>query len=408
MSDTSEPATDGELDLEDAVRLGVKLHQSGDHAGAARIYASVLRLAPDMPAAVHFCGVLLDQRGDEDGLTMMARSLELSPREIGWWGNYAQALAARGRNEEAETAFLRGVAVDPSDGAAYLRLEKFLTAQGRIADLVRLHAEYVLASAEGRHPSELGRANVRLGRLAEGAAHFQRWLDAEPHNPVAAHLLKAARGETPERAGDEYVALAFDNYADRFDEHIVSLDYRGPSLIARALEQTCGAPRAALDIIDAGCGTGLCAAVIKPYARRLVGVDLSQGMLDRAARLGLYDELTRGELTAFLEGLPAASCDVVVICDTFCYFGRLEKPLEATKRALREGGSALFTLEASLSGGVTLDSSGRYQHSDAHVREAASAAGLAIEELRPEKLRDEGGRPVAGWLVRLKRAAAKG
>ena len=28
-----------------------------------------------------------------------------------------------------------------------------------------------------------------------------------------------------------------------------------------------------LDVLDAGCGTGLCGPLLAPYARRLVGVD---------------------------------------------------------------------------------------------------------------------------------------
>ena len=41
-------------------------------------------------------------------------------------------------------------------------------------------------------------------------------------------------------------------------------------------------PAKALDILDAGCGTGLCGPLLAPYARRLVGVDLSDGMLKHA------------------------------------------------------------------------------------------------------------------------------
>ena len=35
-------------------------------------------------------------------------------------------------------------------------------------------------------------------------------------------------------------------------------------------------------VLDAGCGTGLCGPLLRPYAKRLVGVDLSSGMLERA------------------------------------------------------------------------------------------------------------------------------
>lgn len=46
-----------------------------------------------------------------------------------------------------------------------------------------------------------------------------------------------------------------------------------------------------LDILDAGCGTGLCADVLRPYAKSLVGVDLSPQMLALAAKQQIYDQL---------------------------------------------------------------------------------------------------------------------
>ena len=39
-------------------------------------------------------------------------------------------------------------------------------------------------------------------------------------------------------------------------------------------------------ILDAGCGTGLCVAFLKPLAAHLVGVDLSGSMLKQASRRG--------------------------------------------------------------------------------------------------------------------------
>ena len=54
----------------------------------------------------------------------------------------------------------------------------------------------------------------------------------------------------------------------------------------------------ALEVLDAGCGTGLAAPLLGPYARRLVGVDLSGAMLEQARALPQYDELVE-ELTKF-------------------------------------------------------------------------------------------------------------
>jgi SAM-dependent methyltransferase len=48
-------------------------------------------------------------------------------------------------------------------------------------------------------------------------------------------------------------------------------------------------------VLELGCGTGLCAALFRPAAARLVGVDVSARMLERARARGLYDELLLGD-----------------------------------------------------------------------------------------------------------------
>jgi predicted TPR repeat methyltransferase len=51
-----------------------------------------------------------------------------------------------------------------------------------------------------------------------------------------------------------------------------------------------------LDVLDAGCGTGLCGTIIAPFACRLVGVDLSEGMLAHAKDKNVYHRLVKAEL----------------------------------------------------------------------------------------------------------------
>ena len=60
-------------------------------------------------------------------------------------------------------------------------------------------------------------------------------------------------------------------------------------------------PSKRLDVLDAGCGTGLCGPLVAPYARRLAGVDLSEGMLAHAKEKNVYDELIEGRA----DGVPA-------------------------------------------------------------------------------------------------------
>ena len=153
-------------------------------------------------------------------------------------------------------------------------------------------------------------------------------------------------------------------------------------------------------MLDAGCGTGLCVGFLRPVARRLVGVDLSGKMLDKARQRGGYDELVEAELTAYLEAHPRAF-DLVVAADVILYFGRLERLTSAIRAALRPGGCLVFTVEAGADEerGWTLDDGGRYAHHPAYLRSVLENAELQLRELVEDRLRFELGAEVRGWIV---------
>ena len=168
------------------------------------------------------------------------------------------------------------------------------------------------------------------------------------------------------------------------------------------------APNRSLDILDAGCGTGLCGPLLKPFAARLVGVDLSGGMLKEAAKRELYDELVNAELAAYMALNPSAF-DIIVACDTLVYHGRLEDAVMAAASALKPGGRLLFTLEHLPDDygnpRYRLAPTGRFCHSAAYVRTTLAMAGLVEASTDGIIPRLECGEPVDGLLVTAKALA---
>ena len=152
----------------------------------------------------------------------------------------------------------------------------------------------------------LGEAREKLGDLDAAAQAFRMSLVADPADAqgAAARLALMGRGETPGALPQAYVARLFDDYAWRFDKHLIkNLGYRAPALIAEALSAVAPGRRFASGL-DLGCGTGLMGAALRERVDRLAGVDLSAAMITKARERGVYDALHGRRRAAMLGREP--------------------------------------------------------------------------------------------------------
>jgi predicted TPR repeat methyltransferase len=250
-----------------------------------------------------------------------------------------------------------------------------------------------------------------MNEREEAVDLLQQWIAFDPDNSAARHLLAAHTGDqVPDRASDSYVRELFDDFASSFDQVLQNTNYRAPELIGQRVARVLAKARGDLHILDAGCGTGLCGMLLRRYARRLVGVDLSPGMLAKARARDVYDELVERELTNYLASAPHAF-DLIVSADTLCYFGRLETILAAARGRLLPRGWLIFTLEKAeppLSAqSFHLGPHGRYSHGEDYVRTALTASGFEIMDISSDVLRQEMHENVSG-LVLIARPATGG
>lgn len=216
------------------------------------------------------------------------------------------------------------------------------------------------------------------------------------------HILAAWIGWRSPRAPRAYVRDLFDEYAGRYDRHLLhDLGYAAPNLVRVAVGERLAGRKAA--VADLGCGTGLCGPLFRPVAAQLVGVDLSPRMLAQARRRGIYDELVEGDLVVFLEGRPAGF-DLLIAADVLVYIGDLGPLLRAAAAALRPGGLAALTVEAAdTDGDYVLRRTGRYAHGGGYLAATAAEAGLAVLSSQRAVVRREGGEPVWGIVALLAR-----
>jgi predicted TPR repeat methyltransferase len=402
-------------------------------------------MAPNHPQALHYSGVLAHQQGRNDEAVMLIeKSLALQPDRADCYNNLGIILQSSGKLERAIEAYERAIALDPSHANAYSNLGVLLRASGKASQAeaayrraIRLDSDHIDAYTNlgillnglkrteeaaacfskviTLRPSHrearrlLALAHCTLGEIGEAVNIFKKWLEEEPEDPIALHMLAACTGrDVPARASSEFVERTFDSFASSFESKLERLSYRAPALVAAIVGDLALEASNSLDVLDAGCGTGLCGPLIAPYARRLVGVDLSQGMLAHAKDKNVYHALVKAELMKYLRNNREAF-DLIVSADTLVYFGDLEGVLVAATEALRPNGFLVFTLEHAVRGGPDVDYRlgfhGRYSHGRAYVERILTVVGLQPTIAHAE-LRMEAGVPVAGLVVRATKSVA--
>ena len=381
-------------------------HRAGRLAEAESGYYEVLRQRPAEPRALHFLGLLQFHRGDlEGGIERVLHSLKSDPGNARTWNALGGMLIAVGRTMDAKDAYRRATEVSPEGAEGWYNLGICLRNENDFDGAIVCLREALARDADySRAHEALGMLFYQLGRSQEAARVYADWSSREPSNAKASHMAAAMSGQNvPNRAADEYVRKLFDESAETFDTNLEKLEYRAPQAVAQAL--TSRADGKFPTVLDAGCGTGQCGPLIRALSWRLVGVDISEKMIERAQTRECYDELVTSELTAFLHWRMRAF-DAVVSADTLVYFGALGQLFAAANESLRERGLLIFTLEA-LEGGASeeyrLQEHGRYAHNESYVREALSAANFSVESLNFEAFRKEREQDVPGFLVVARR-----
>lgn len=383
---------------------------------AAAEYRRALELVPDHAPALNQLGAALQMLGQfEEAVVCHARALKLREQKYpSAASNCANALRKLGRYAEAEQFYRQVVAQWPEDPAAHTNLVIVLNMMSKTDEAIALGRAGIdkwPTLPETHHA--LAFALESAGQKDEAIAHYQHAANLVPDSQAAKYDVAAATGaNAPPHAPAEYVRSLFNDYAPYFDQHLTAvLGYQVPQQLAemiQAADARAAGNVPALDILDLGCGTGLMAPLVKPFAKSLVGVDLSQRMIVKAEERGLYDSLVLGDATELLQ-TQHQSFDLIIAAELVIYIGDLAYLLPLVGNALRPGGLLALSIETgeeiSETLGYKLRATRRYAHSPAYVRQMALVSGLSEVASKPVSLRRAAGKMEAGELFVFKRGA---
>jgi len=360
----------------------------------------------DAAAARFAAGVQLLDAGDFAGAEReLHGALELRPGHAETHYKLANACKEQDKLAEAERHYLAALALDPGHAEAHNNLGAALQLMQR-AEAAQASYRRAIAAKPGLSQPylNLGRLLQQLGKAGEARACYAQALARGVEREVFQHLLDAAEGAGTAQAPPAYVRATFDSFAQQFDRHLVdTLDYHIPEMLSSAVRAL--SPPAQMDILDLGCGTGLCGDCLRDLARRLVGVDLAPKMLEVARGRGCYGELVLAEAGQYLSSLASPGFDLVVAADVLIYIGDVGQVFSEVARVLRPAGWFAFSVEqpSQACDSYRLEQSGRYAQSLAYVRKLAREHGLIERSCRDVAIRKHGAQALPGQLLVLQK-----
>lgn len=384
--------------------LGTALRAAGRLDEAVQSYQRALSLRPGSPPVHNDLGGAMIRLGRTDeAIRCFQMAIQLDPNYPHPYRNLGPLLLQLGRVREAASVLSELVRLDPASAKARYELGTALARSDRPADAVhQLRQAVTLDPSLGSAWCNLGLALEDLGKMQESAAALAEARRLLPQSAqVAFHCGAVGASDPPRQCPPEYLLELFDDYADRFDEHLFNrLAYRGPQLLLEAIGRIEHPP--IMDIADLGCGTGAAGPLFRPIAKKLVAVDVSPRMLDKARQRGVYDELACGQIADFLRERPT-SFDLLLAADVFIYIGDLRETFEVAATSLRPGGLFAFTIETIDSSDYVLRATRRYAQSLAYVQRLAENLRFQSALTSPAVIRAGEGPAVEGAVVVLRR-----
>ena len=381
--------------------LGNVLRDQGKSAAAAEAYAKAVKLSPNSAAGhLNLGRALHDQGKFPQAIDAVNKAIALKPDWPEPCNSLGNIFWDQGRLNDAIAQYSKAVELSSNHAAAHQSMGKIFALQGKIEDSIACFRRAVQAEpVNAKAHSYLGHMLAESGRRAEACEAYAEAIRLKPDSPKWRFKLAALSGDSSvTTAPMQHIQDLFDDYAPRFEQHLVDqLNYRGPEQLHEAVERV--TDRHDLDILDLGCGTGLCGAQFRSMARWIVGVDLSPAMIESSARRRVYDQLLQGELMIALN--ETARYDLILAGDVLIYVGDLTAMMPAVAKALRSGGLFAFTIEDYAGEGFFLQPQMRFAHSLNYIRSLAKASELSELSATSVMLRKQGATGANGWIIVL-------
>jgi len=370
-------------------------------------FKALLRLNPEHAAALfHLASIWMKQGNYGIAAPYFHHILKHHPEHLESKINLAACCLKLGDLPGAEKYYSQALSISPEDSQLYFNLGVIQAQQGLFEKALEYYDRALsLAPDYFEAWNNAGVACLAMQHQQDALRYFNEAKKRQPDNQSIRYLVQMlSQKDAPGSSPPEYISSLFDSYAEHYEPHLQQvLHYAVPTVFQRVLDKYKSKMiKNQLDILDMGCGTGLCAPCVKAFSRKLTGVDLSGKMLEQAESKALYDELVLADYLSFLSDKEACY-DLVLAGDVLVYSGDLSPLFATVKKALRPGGLFLFNVEISDKQDYYLASNGRFAHSRAYLEKLGKLYAFHILDYQAVILREQLGQPVKGHVYLMQR-----
>ncbi|MGD9638262.1 MAG: tetratricopeptide repeat protein [Alphaproteobacteria bacterium] len=387
--------------------LGIALEKQENYNDAEEAFRNAIKIAPKYADAIKNLGnILFATKQFDKAEDAYKDALKIDKNLFDAYVNLGNLLQTQNRVDEALEYYRKAIIINPEQPEVCNNLALAVQATGDIEEAIGLFCSSLYLKPDliqTKYNLALAIYDLYFQQDQEKAIKItENWLRNVKNDPVATHLLLSLKGETLENgASSAYLTEFFDAFALDFEKTLDNLKYQTPNIIGKILSDL-NLSQAGLNILDLGCGTGLCGKILKPYAQTLVGIDLSSKMLEKAKDKRVYDRLEQQDLKKSLN--QTDKFDLIIAADVFCYFGNLKTVISQIASCLEIGGYAIFSIEEEINGNnFQIYPSGRYKHNFKYLEDVIFNSGLTIIELKKEQIRLEKNEPVLGIIAIVKK-----
>lgn len=387
--------------------LGLVELEWGNNEHAADAFRRAAEIDPTDPDYPFNLGNALSTMGDvEGGKRQFERTVALNPRHVHAWNNLGIMLRECGDPEAAVNAYQQALKIDPRFADAHFNLANLHESLGDHEQALASYQEAVKANPGfSKAFNNLGNVYHTLKQMDRAHEAYKTALSLDPSIQTARHMVDSLDGTTTDTAPPEYVTRLFDKAAPEFENRLVlSLKYQSPKELRQLLDAAVPPEKQFERAIDLGCGTGLSGEAFRSRTQRLMGVDLSGRMVQKAREKNIYDALFEEGLVDFLNRSPV-QYDLFIATDVLVYIGNLTPLFKAVREHALPSAWFLFSVEKveKVDGGdFVLQTTGRYAHSRSYIETVANEHNFICEQFQDTVVRMENGQPIPGYNVMIR------